>query len=145
MSLSQLPNVIAAESPGAAHRYDNLRDNFADIPDVCAIVLLSNDGIAKCGYGLSEADVQMVAAACSGVASLGRGLSSPVGGGEIVHTNVTMENVHIIITSCGEGSNLVAYIRSGGAIGAAIRETVRVARAFGRQMGTDARWDARVR
>lgn len=139
MNLTQLTNVIKPDSPGQAALYDNLRDQFADVPDVFAIVLLSNDGLAKCGYGLSEADVQTAAAACSGLASLGKGLALPVNGGEVMHTNVTMENAHVIVTTCGAGSNLVAYVKRDGAIGPSMRETVRVARAFGRQMGTDNR------
>ncbi|MFJ4920856.1 roadblock/LC7 domain-containing protein [Streptomyces sp. NPDC088725] len=139
MSLSELPNVIKAENDGDAKTYDNLRDNFADVPDVFALVLLSNDGLAKCGYGLDDGAVQTVAAACSGLASLGRGVSQPVRGGEVLHTNVTMEHAHLIITACGEGSSLVAYVKPDGSISAAIRETVRVAQAFGRQMGTAAR------
>ncbi|WP_030252995.1 roadblock/LC7 domain-containing protein [Streptomyces violens] len=144
MSLKQLSNVISPATPGDAARYDNLRDHFADVPDVFAIVLLSNDGLAKCGYGLAQDEVQMIAAACSGLASLGKGLSGPVNGGQVTHTNVTLEHAHVIVTACGEGSSLVAYVKSDGAIGASIRETVRVARAFGRQMGTDNRPDTRT-
>ncbi|MFI0776272.1 roadblock/LC7 domain-containing protein [Streptomyces sp. NPDC021212] len=144
MSLKQLTNVITAETPGWAATYDSLRDRFDDVPDVFALVLLSNDGIAQCGYGLSLAEVQTVAAACSGLASLGKGLSLPVEGGAVTHTNVTLEHAHVVVTACGEGSNLVAYIKPNGAIGVSIRETVRVARAFGPQLSTGHRPDAQA-
>lgn len=145
MSLKQFHNVVKPENRGQGAVYDNLRDNFAEIPDVFAIVLLSADGVAKCGYGLSEGDVETAAAACSGLASLGKGLSRPVKGGEVLHLNVTLENAHLIVTPCGEGSNLVAYVsRENKTVGPSIREIVRVARQFGSQMRTDARLDART-
>jgi predicted regulator of Ras-like GTPase activity (Roadblock/LC7/MglB family) len=136
-------NVIPCEQADAAD-YDNLRHNLRLVPGLTAIVLLSDDGIALCGYGLDPAQVQTVAAAISGLASLANGLSTPVEGGSVLHTNVTMQNRHLIITTCGDGSILAVYTSDRESLGLAMRETVRVARAFGRQMGVDARADSRV-
>lgn len=139
-SLRHVKNVIPA-SPEDAAVFDNLRNNLQLVPDLTGFVLLADDGLALCGYGLdwSRDDVQTIAAACSGLASLADGLSMPVDGGSVLHLNITMQNSHLILTACGNGSTLVVYTSGPESIGLAMRETVRVARAFKHQLGVGAR------
>ncbi|MEV1008251.1 roadblock/LC7 domain-containing protein [Streptomyces sp. NPDC049881] len=142
MGLTNEPNVITSTTRPAA--YDQLRDGFSHLSGVTAIVLLSSDGIARCGYGLPVEEVQTLAAACSGLASLGRGVAG-TDGGDLVHVNVTLERRQVIITGCGEGSVLVVCLTREAPLGVAMAETLRLAKAFGRQMGTAERADLAAR
>ncbi|MFC7220864.1 roadblock/LC7 domain-containing protein [Streptomyces polyrhachis] len=133
-------NVIPADTHDGAV-FDNLRDNLSLVPDLTGFVLLADDGLALCGYGegWTTAGAQTIAAACSAVASLADGLSRPVDGGPVRHLNITMERSHLILTGCGDGSTLVVYTSSPESLGLAMREVVRVARAFKPQLGVGGR------
>ncbi|MEV6107505.1 roadblock/LC7 domain-containing protein [Streptomyces sp. NPDC051940] len=145
MSPQQWKNVIPVASAHDEAVFDNLRDNLRLVPDLTGFVLLADDGLALCGYGegWTEDGVQTIAAACSGLASLADGLSHPVRGGSVLHLNITMERSHLILTACGNGSTLAVYTSGPESLGLAMRETVRVARAFKPQLGVGARAGAR--
>ncbi|MFF1678405.1 roadblock/LC7 domain-containing protein [Streptomyces sp. NPDC058256] len=139
-SLKGWINTAPVANEGEALRYDNLRDQFAaNASDVTAIVLLAEDGLKLCAYGMLEDTADRVAAACSGLQSLGNALSLAVGGGAAHHHNITLDQGHFVLTRCGDGSVLIALVRDGGVISGAIRETVRIARGFAPQMGTVSR------
>ncbi|MQY15058.1 hypothetical protein SRB5_52350 [Streptomyces sp. RB5] len=145
-TLLRLSNVIPVH-PHDTPVFDNLRDNLQLVPDIIGFVLLADDGLALCGYGhgWTQDDVQTIAAACSGLASLADGLSQPVSGGSVLHLNITMEHAHLILTACGNGSTLVVYTSGPESIGLAMRETVRVARAFKPQLGVGNRAGVPIR
>ncbi|MHA4818294.1 roadblock/LC7 domain-containing protein [Streptomyces aculeolatus] len=135
--LQDQSNVIHVADTGRASAYDNLRDNAAQVPGVFAIVLLSDDGLAACAYGLELDDAQTSAAASSGILSLGENLSALVDGGAVLHNVLSLERGHqAVATSCGDGSSLIAYVHRGANVGVAIGEIIRIARAFGSQMAT---------
>ena len=78
-----LLNTIAptdGEDPGT---YDMLRNSLRRVDGIIGLILLSNEGIAKAAYGLPTDEAQMVAAACSGMASLSSSMSHAVGGNDV--------------------------------------------------------------
>ncbi|MFH8350104.1 roadblock/LC7 domain-containing protein [Streptomyces sp. NPDC018045] len=139
-TLDTFPSVTTAPDPGRQAVYDNLRDRVArDAPDIAALALVSTDGLLMCGYGRPEEDMQHIAAACSGLSSLAKGLTGPTGGEGVLHLNITMVKGHITVTSCGDGSLLAVVVEAGRPISPVIREIVRIARGFAPQMGSEPR------
>ncbi|MFJ9379325.1 roadblock/LC7 domain-containing protein [Streptomyces sp. NPDC101455] len=138
--LKQLQNSFPVANEQLARSYDNLRDQFVQsAPDVSVLVLLSGDGLALAAYGLDVDSADPVAAACSGLQSIGAALSNSLNGGGVKYHNITLVNGHLVITGCGDRSILIALIRDGGRIGSSIRETVRIADGFAPQMASDPR------
>lgn len=134
-----LPNTIdpaGKEDPGT---YDMLRDSLRRVDGIIGLVLLSNEGIAKAAYGLTTDDAQLIAAACSGMASLSASMSQAVGGSNVARTVVTMKARNIIITACGNGSTLLVVVAATAQIGLALAEIIRKAKAYAAQMGSQPR------
>jgi predicted regulator of Ras-like GTPase activity (Roadblock/LC7/MglB family) len=143
--LTDLTNLVPLPTRDAAI-LDNLRDQLAHVPGLHAFVVLADDGLALGGYGLADKDaVDTVAAACSGLASLGTALSTSVAGGPVRHVGVNMDKTLSTITSCANGTTLVSFIRPSPHAGPATAEVYRVARAFRDQLQTPARADAHPR
>ncbi|MEV8544500.1 roadblock/LC7 domain-containing protein [Streptomyces sp. NPDC051572] len=139
-SLKQWQNSVPVADQKQALSYDNLRDQFVgSAPDVSMMVLLSGDGLTLAAYGLDADSADHIAAACSGLQSLGTALSVSVSGGGVQYHNITLVTGHLVIVGCGDRSVLITLIRGDGRISSSIRETVRIARGFAPQMASDPR------
>ncbi|WP_367319736.1 roadblock/LC7 domain-containing protein [Streptomyces sp. HUAS ZL42] len=139
-TFESLQNTIEStghyEDPGT---FDMLRNSLRRVDGIIGMVLLSNEGIAKAAYGLPTDDAQLIAAACSGMASLSASISQAVDGGDVLHTVVTMKARNVIVTACGDGSTLLVVVGASAQIGLALGEIIRKAKAYAAQMGTLAR------
>ncbi|WP_371793001.1 roadblock/LC7 domain-containing protein [Streptomyces sp. NBC_01471] len=137
MSLTQSSNSVAPKKPGEAQQFDTLRNQLAEnVSAAIGMLLLATDGLARCAYGLPDGQDDTVAAASSGLASLGSGMAEALEGGRFKHLNLTLERYHVIATACGEGSVLVVVLPIDARLGDAVRETVRIAAAFRPRMDT---------
>ncbi|MCX4682210.1 roadblock/LC7 domain-containing protein [Streptomyces sp. NBC_01433] len=137
MSLTQHSNTVEVKQRGQAPQFDNLRDQLAaSVPSAVGMLLLATDGLARCAYGLPDGQDDTVAAASSGLASLGNGMAKALEGGHFKHLNLTLERYHVIATACGGGSVLVVVLPLDARLGDAVRETVRIASAFRLRMDT---------
>jgi len=135
-SLQNTIEPAVGDDPGT---YDMLRNSLRRVDGITGLILLSNEGIAKAAYGLTTDDAQLVAAACSGMASLSSSMSHAVAGSDVLHTVVTMKARNIIVTSCGKGSTLLVVVSASAQIGLALAEIIRKAKAYAAQMNTQPR------
>lgn len=140
MSLTQFQNIVPVVQPGEEKQFDTLRDQLAEnVPAAVGMLLLATDGLARCAYDLPDGQGDLLAAASSGLASLGKGMARALegeGSDEFRHLNLTLERHHVIATACGGGSVLVVVLPLDARVGDAVRETVRVAGAFRPRMDT---------
>ncbi|WP_329160701.1 roadblock/LC7 domain-containing protein [Streptomyces anulatus] len=140
MSLTESPNTVTVMQPGDEKQFDTLRDQLAEnVPAATGMLLLATDGLARCAYGLPDDQDDTLAAASSGLASLATGAAKALGDSRFKHINITLENHHMIVTTCGEGSALVVMLPLNTRLGDALRETVRIAAAFRPRMDTEPR------
>ncbi|MDT0307740.1 roadblock/LC7 domain-containing protein [Streptomyces sp. DSM 44917] len=116
-----------------------LRDAVAGlVPQAVEMVLLSRDGLARCGFGpCGRKEVEHYAAAGSAVAGLARQLSRPgPGGGDVHHIEVRTPEGWVVLAPLGQEVLLVVLPRtdSGGQPGAsAVGDIARLATSLERQ------------
>ncbi|MCQ4041338.1 roadblock/LC7 domain-containing protein [Streptantibioticus rubrisoli] len=120
-----------------------LEDLVARTSEVRQAVLLSSDGLPTASsQGLARADIEHLAALCSGFNSLAKAVGEQFRAGGMRQTMVMLEDAYLFVTPAGAGSCLAVLCDAGTDVGQLGYEMSLLVKRAGRHLGTPPRSDA---
>ncbi|MFF1810895.1 roadblock/LC7 domain-containing protein [Streptomyces sp. NPDC058251] len=133
------PPGTTAEPPGTELGW-LLDDLVARTDHVRQAVLLTADGLAlSCSDGMRRADIEHLAAVCSGFHSLARSAGERFDAGKVRQTMVMLDDGYLFITPAGHGSRLAVLSEVQTDVGQLAHEMALLVRRVGRHMAAAVR------